>query len=409
VRTHPKNASIIYVLGLEFFMSTDGGGSYFDASDEMHVDHHGLGFGPGNDPVIYNGNDGGMYRSTNGGSAWTKLPDQPLTQIYRMALDQQIPDAIYIGAQDNGTSRTYTLAIDDWEEVYGGDGMQSVIHPLNSNKIWAQFQYGNIYVSSDGGSLWRTATGGISFNDRKNWNTPHIQDPHDTEQRYTGTHRVYRSTADRSWTPISADLTGGPHQGNAGQVDGSLTTLAVSPLDGSVLWAGSNDGYVQVSTDGGGTWTDVSASLPERWVTAVRADPLVRETAYVTISGYRWTEPLPHVFRTTDLGSSWVPIAGNLPEAPVNDLVVDPTGPGRLFVATDVGVYESRDGGVSWRVLGTGLPNALTTSLALNLERQELLVGTFGRSVFSIPLELDLIYADGFETGNLTRWGHWVP
>ncbi len=409
VRTHPKNPAIIYVLGLEFWMSTDAGQSYFDASDGMHVDHHGLDFGPGTNPVIYNGNDGGVYRSTDGGTVWTKLPDQPLTQVYRMALCQQNPGAIYIGAQDNGTCRTFTPAVDDWESIFGGDGMQTLIHPRNANKIWAQYQYGSIVVSTNGGSAWLLATLGITGSDRKNWNAPLIQDPHDPEQRYTGTHRVYRSTTDRNWTPISEDLTGGPHQGNPGQVDGSLTTLAVSPLDGSVLWAGSNDGYVHVSTNGGGSWTDVSASLPVRWITAVRADPLVRETAYVTISGFRWTEALPHVFRTTDLGVSWTPIAGNLPEAPVNDLVADPLNTGHLFVATDVGVYESQDGGLSWTMLGTGLPNALTTSLALDSSRQELLVGTFGRSVFSIPIEVDLIFADGFETGDSSRWGNSVP
>jgi photosystem II stability/assembly factor-like uncharacterized protein len=404
VRTHPMDPDTIYVLGLDFYMSSDGGASWVNASDEMHVDHHGLDFGPGSSPVIYNGNDGGMYRSTNGGTAWTKLPDQPLTQVYRLGLDQQNPGAIYLGAQDNGTCRTFTPALDDWEHIFGGDGFQPLIHPLNPNKIWALYQYGNLFVSTDGGTIWRSAMIGISFSDRKNWNTPLIQDPADPDLRYTATHRVYRSTADRNWTVISGDLTGGPHMGNPGQVDGSITTLSVSPLDTSVLWAGSNDGHVHVSTDDGDTWTDVSAGLPERWVTSVRADPFVRETAYVTISGFRWTEPLPHVFQTTDLGSTWTPIAGTLPEAPVNDLAADPTNQGRLFVATDVGVYQTLDGGLSWTMLGADLPNAITTSLALDPSAQTLLVGTYGRSVFSAAIAADLLFADGFETGDGSRW-----
>lgn len=404
VRTHPENPDWIYVLGLPFWRSTDGGSSYRNASGGMHVDHHGLGFGAGPGAVIYNGNDGGVYRSIDGGSVWTKLPNQPLTQVYRMAVDQGNHDALYIGAQDNGTTRTLTGATDDWVEVFGGDGMQPLIHPDVSTTMWAMFQYGNLYFTGNDGTTWLTATTGIPFGDRKGWNAPHIQDPHDANTRYFGSHRVFRNTSDRQWTPISPDLTGGPYLGNGGQVDGSLTTLAVSPLDAQVIWAGSNDGYVHVTTDGGGIWTDVSASLPERWVTAVRCDPFDRETAYVTISGYRWTEPLPHVFKTTNLGANWTPVAANLPEAPVNDLLVDPQIVDRYFVATDVGVYQTLDGGGSWSMVGDNLPNVVTTSLLLDGSGENLIVGTFGRSVFAVSREVETIFVDGFESGGASRW-----
>ncbi|MHC4303634.1 MAG: glycosyl hydrolase [Planctomycetota bacterium] len=384
VRTHPVDPSIIYVLGLDFYRSTTGGTSYQNASGGMHVDHHGLDFGPGPNPVIYNGNDGGVYRSTNGGSVWTKLYDLPITQAYRIALDASNPNACYLGAQDNGTNRTLTGATDDWEWIYGGDGFQPLVHPDNSNQVWAQYQYGNLAYSSNGGSSWSGASSGISGADRKNWNSPLIQDPTNTNRRYFGTNKVYRSASNTSWTPISPDLTGGPHSGNPGQVYGTLTTLAVSPLDGNQLWAGSDDGFVHVSRDGGGDWRDVSATLPVRWVTSVRTDPFHSQTAYVTISGFRWAEPLPHVFRTTDLGLTWEAIAGNLPEAPVNDFLADPNHPDRYFVATDVGVYETWNGGSSWSALGTNLPNVVVTSLALNPVSQELFAGTYGRSVFSI-------------------------
>jgi hypothetical protein len=181
---------------------------------------------------------------------------------------------------------------------------------------------------------------------------------------------------------ISPDLTGGPHENNPGQVRGTLTTLAVSKLDADVIWAGSDDGLVHVTTNGGGNWTDVSADLPERWVTSVRTDPFSRETAYVTISGFRWAEPLPHVFRTTDLGSTWVAIAGNLPEAPANDLVADPVYSGRYFVATDVGVYQTADGGSNWSMLGADLPNVVVNSLAFKESDRVLIAGTYGRSFF---------------------------
>ena len=421
VRTHPIDPQRIYVLGLPFYRSTNGGASYSDASGIMHVDHHGLEFGSGPNPVLYNGNDGGVYRSTNGGTVWTKCPNLPVTQIYRVGLDANNPDALYCGAQDNGTCRTLTGADDDWTMIFGGDGFQPVIHPLSSNRIWAQYQYGVVYYSSNGGGGWSYASNGLG-GDRVNWNAPHAQDPTDPDRRYFGTHRLHRNNGNTSWTPISPDLTGGPHLGNPGQVNGTLTTIRVSRLDGQVIWTGSDDGRVHVTTDGGASWSDVGAALPERWVTSVRTDPFARETAYVTISGFRWAEPLARVYRTTDLGTTWEAIAGNLPDAPVNDLLVDPDLPGRLFVAADLGVFQSVDGGGRWGMLGANLPNVVVNSLALDPIRRILYAGTYGRSFFAYALE-DAAAAEEFAAGTgpgsvpfrlypnpsmESTWIHWV-
>ncbi|MFH1313495.1 MAG: glycosyl hydrolase [Candidatus Eisenbacteria bacterium] len=394
VRTHPVDPDMVYVLGLDFYRSTDGGSSYSDASGGMHVDHHGLGFGSGVNPVIYNGNDGGVYRSTNGGSVWAKLYDLPITQIYRVALDASNPDALYGGSQDNSTVRTLSGATNDWTWILGGDGFQPLIHPGDSDRIWAQYQYGNVYYSNDGGSGWAYAMDGISGSDRNNWNSPLLQDPTDPSRRYFGTNKLYRSVTNTSWAAISADLTGGPHDDNPGQVRGTLTTIAVSPADADVIWTGSDDGFVHVTTNGGAGWTDVSAGLPDRWVTSVRTDPLSRETAYVTISGFRWAEPLAHVFRTADLGSTWVSISGNLPEAPANDLVVDPAYSGRYFVATDVGVYQTTDGGSTWSMLGADLPNVVVNSLVFKEVDRTLIAGTYGRSFFGYSVG-DVSAVDG--------------
>jgi len=408
VRTHPMDPDSIYVLGLDFWQSTDGGDTWGNASHGMHVDHHGLDFGPGSDPVIYNGNDGGVYRSDTSAGSWAHLPDLPVTQAYRLALDASNPYALYLGAQDNSTCRTLTGATDDWLSIYYGDGFQPLIDPHNSLRIWALYQYGGLSFSSNGGVTWLNATLGISPGDRKNWNAPHTPDPSDPDTRYFGTNRVYRSTGDRNWVVISPDLTGGP-QGDPGQVDGSLTTLAVAPMDSGVIWAGSNDGRVHMTENGGTTWTDVSAGLPDRWVTAVRPDPFDAQAAYVTISGYRWTDPLPHVFRTDDLGGTWEAIAGNLPEAPVNDLLADPDRPGRCFVATDVGVFATADGGTTWSAFGATLPRVVTNSLVLDRANQTLVVGTYGRSLFSAIIDPTLAFQDGFESGDTTQWSNTVP
>ncbi|MDM7914743.1 MAG: glycosyl hydrolase [Candidatus Eisenbacteria bacterium] len=387
VRIDPADPNKIFVLGLDFYRSTNGGTSWSETSGGMHVDHHALAFGPVPNPVIYEGNDGGVYRSTNGGSAWTLLPDQPITQIYRVALDPSHPGALYAGAQDNGTLRTLSGGLNDWQMIYGGDGFQPLVHPQNGNRIWAQYQYGSLSYSSNGGGYWVGATNGISYNDRHNWNTPVAFDRSDPNRMFYGTQKVYRSTNGTSWTAISGDLTGGAGGGSQGNVYGTVTTIESSPLDGNVVWAGSDDGHVSVTTNGGGAWTDVSGALPDRWITSVRTSPHARDTAYVTISGFRWNEPLPHVFRTTDLGANWSPIASNLPEAPANDLVVDPADPQRLFVATDVGVFETLDGGANWVMLGGDLPNVVVTCLAFEAVERVLVAGTYGRSFFSYDVD----------------------
>jgi hypothetical protein len=374
----------------------------------MHVDHHGYDWGPGSSPVMYNGNDGGVYRSIDDGDHWTKLPDLPVTQAYRVALDANNPYALYIGAQDNGTCRTLDSGTDNWSNVFGGDGFQPLIHPDDSFSIWAQFQYGSLYFSGNNGASWASATIGVSSSDRRNWNSPHVQDPTIPDQRYFGTNKVYRSTGDRTWSVISPDLTGNPG-GNPGQVDGTLTTIAVSPHNPNVIWTGSNDGYVQLTTNGGGDWFDLSGTLPQRWVTSVRVDPFTEEVAYVTISGFRWNEYLPRVYRTSDYGATWDPISGNLPDAPVNDFLADPDRQNRYFVATDVGVYETWDGGTTWSMLGSDLPNVVCTSMALDRDNQLLVVGTYGRSLFSRIINPDHLFVDGFESGDTSAWSGSVP
>ncbi len=389
VRIHPDDPERILVLGLTLWSSDDGGRSYVRSDDGMHVDHHALVFGPAPERVIYEGNDGGVYRSDDDAATWTELVDLPITQVYRLALDPSDARVLYVGTQDNGTCRTVTGALDDWERIAGGDGFAAVVHPDDPARVWTLRQYGHLKYSNDGGESWTEALKGIDPEDRVNWDAPHVMDPSDPGRRYYGTQRVYRSVGNLGWEAISPDLTGGTTQGQAGQVDGTLTTIGVSPVDGDVLWTGSDDGHVFVTDDGGGRWTDVSGDLPLRWVTAVRPDPRDAETAYATLSGFRWAESEAHVYRTDDLGRSWAPLGADLPDAPVNDLLVDPEQPGRLFAASDVGVFESVDGGAHWSALGRGLPIVVVNALALDAPRRILVAGTYGRSTFSCPVPVD--------------------
>ena len=388
VRIHPQDANTIFVVGFEVFRSTNGGGSYFEVGNNMHVDHHDVAFGSGNNPLIYAGNDGGVYTSANGSTFSKTTGDLPITQAYRIATATWNTDALWIGSQDNGTAQDLNGDA-NFEHIFGGDGFQPVPHPTNPNLLWAQFQFGNVHFSSNGGGNFTSAGGGLSGRD--NWNAPHAQDPTDSETRYFGTHRVYRSTSPTTWTQISGDLTGGIHQGNAGQVNGTLTTITVSPVDGDVIWSGSDDGYVHVTQNGGGSWIDVSDGLPERWITSIFCHPTQAGEALVTLSGFRWDEDIAHIYRTTDFGQTWIAVDGDLPDVPVNDVLIDPENTQHYYAATDVGVFRSTDGGASWLVFGVGLPNVVVNDFAFQPETRELFAGTYGRSIFSTELDDFLI------------------
>ncbi|MCB9089155.1 MAG: T9SS type A sorting domain-containing protein [Calditrichae bacterium] len=384
IRIDPTNPDVAYVLGLSIYKTTNGGQSWFYSSSGIHVDQHGLYIHPQNPAYLVAGNDGGIYISQNGGSSYSKSYHLPITQFYTGEIDYQQPQRLYGGTQDNGTIRTLSGGLDDWQQIYGGDGFYVRVDPEDHSYMYAESQYGGLGRSTNGGSSFTSALSGISGADRKNWNSPLELDPNTPQVLYFGTHRLYQSTnRAQSWTAISGDLTAGPSPGNL--VFGTLTTIAVAPADGSVIYTGSDDGTVSVTLNGS-DWSNISAGLPQRWITRVTVDPQDAHSAYVTLSGYRWDEYLPHIFRTTDAGSSWEDISGNLPEIPLNDVIVDPADDSTLFVAGDGGVFVTRNLGAQWDYLGSDLPLVPVTDLTLHHPTRTLLAATYGRSMFKYDL-----------------------
>lgn len=386
IRVSPSNPNTVFVVGFDLARSTNGGSSWSFITQDQHVDFHDLAIVPSSPGLFFSGNDGGVFSTTNSGGSWAKKPDLPITQFYAITVDPQLPQRIYGGTQDNSTPRTLTGALDDWDILIGGDGFTCIVDPTNSNVIYGEFQYGGLMKSTNGGSSFVDATSGVGFSDRINWHMPFVMDPSNSQRLYLGTHRVYRSTNGAGlWTAISPDLTDGSGGGNL--VFGTITTLAVAPSAPGTVYAGADDGNVHVTTNDGGSWTEIDAGLPLRWVTRVAVDPQNAAIAYVTFSGYKQDDFLPHVFRTTNFGGTWTDISSNLPEAPVNDLVVDPENTGRLYIATDVGVFETSDLGGSWEVMGTNLPFAVIADLELHNATRTLVAGTHGRSSFKISIE----------------------
>jgi len=383
VRVHPTNPDIVYVLDVSFMRSSNSGTTWTE-NYQTHVDHHALAFNPTNPDYLILGNDGGINISNNAGINWGPHHQIPATQFYEIGLDASNSLAYYGGTQDNGTNRTLDGGLDNWEHIFGGDGFYVLVDFVNPNIIYAESQFGNLGKSTDGGNSFDGATNGINSNEPTNWDTPVIMDPNNSNILYYGTDYLYRTNnAAGSWNKISPKLT----DYSGGRL-GTITTIAVAPSNSNVIYVGTDDSHVWESSDNAATWTEVSDGLPIRWVTRVVVDPMNENIVYVTFNGLKWKDPQPHVFRSTDKGTSWSDISSNLPDAPVNAFAVDNLNPHQLYLGNDVGMYISYNSGQSWQVLGEGLPVIPVGDIEIHSSTNQLVAGTYGRSMYKIDLDL---------------------
>jgi len=383
VRVHPTNPDQVYVLDVQFMVSTNSGDSWTERNIS-HVDHHALAFHPTNPNFAICGNDGGINISTNAGLNWGSPIQIPATQFYEIGLDANNPLAYYGGTQDNGTNRTQDSGLNNWQHIFGGDGFYVIVDFTNPNIIYAESQFGNLGKSTDGGNYFFDATNGINSSEPTNWSTPVIMDPNNSNILYYGTDYLYRTTDGAgNWTKISPKLTD-----YSGLRLGTLTTMAVAPTNSNVIYVGTDDSHIWVSSDNGSSWNEISDGLPIRWVTRVAVDPTNENIVYATFNGLKWRDPQPHVFKSTNKGTTWSDISSNLPDAPVNAFAVDPVEPSRLYLGNDVGMYVSFNSGQSWWVLGEGLPILPIGDIEIHPTTRELVAGTYGRSMYKIDLNL---------------------
>ena len=384
----PTDENTIYNVDFEVQKSTNGGASWSNAFSNVHVDQHALAFNAMVPGEVLLGNDGGLYYSSNDGASAVKDNSLPITQFYRFHVDAQNENKIYGGAQDNSTSRTQNGGLNNWSIINGGDGFQPLVDPTNTNVIYALSQNGNLRKSTNNAASFSNATSGISNGDRKNWDTPVVLDPTNSQILYYGANRLYRTTnAAGNWQAISPDLSNGPHTGNL--TFGTITTISVSPLDNQIVFVGTDDGKAWVTPDGGSNWDDISVGLPERWFTKILASREDPNTVYLTVSGYRFGENSGHVYKSTDLGANWTDISVSMPDIPVNDIEKDSYG--NLYVGTDIGVLASNDEGSNWSVLGDNLPSVVVNDLHIHEVSEYLYAGTYGRSSYKIDIADDIL------------------
>jgi len=386
IHVDPNDENTIYNVDFEVQKSTDGGNTWFDAFPGVHVDQHALAFNAMADNEVLVGNDGGVYKSTDGGNSSGSMDNLAITQFYRISVDPNDSDVVYGGSQDNGTWRT---RVNDgvnynWANVFGGDGFQPLIH-TNGNTLYAQSQRGNLVRSNTRPVVnFVFATNGINGSDRNNWDTPIVFDPQNNDFIYYGTNRVWRSENNaNTWSVISPDLTDGPAPGILNF--GTITTIDVSPVDSDVIIVGTDDSNIWITTDGGANWNNTSSTLPNLWTTKVLADREDPSSFYVTFSGYRYGNNFSHVFRTVNSGADWIDIGSGLPDIPINDIVQDKNA--NLYLATDVGVLSSSDEGELWTPCGGNMPDVVVTDLAIHDADDLLFAGTYGRSAFKLDIE----------------------
>jgi photosystem II stability/assembly factor-like uncharacterized protein len=382
----PGNSNVIFAGGAQnssgsVVQSLDGGNTWTIYAN-IHPDAHAFVFTP-DGSILYVGNDGGMWSTTQITSTainWTNLNTGLATEQFYpgLSIDSNNANIGFGGTQDNGTE-SY-IGTTTWNVVNCGDGGVTLIdNTTNPDTVYANCIGATFTKSTNGGLSFQSAQNGINTSDKVSWTPPAAIDPANPQRLYFGTQYVYQTTNGAgTWKEISPDLTNGA----------TLTAIAVSPVNPNTVWAGSGDSQVSITQNAlagtSASWSNVTGTdmLPNRYITAIAADPQQAGTAYVAFSGFSgYGDNLGHVFTTTNAGASWTDISGNLPNIPADDIVVDPLQANTLYVATDFGVFYTTNGGTAWGTLVNGLPRAAVLSLKLHPSRN-LFAATHGRSMW---------------------------
>jgi len=409
VFSDPKNPDVVYVLNVQFLKSIDGGRT-FTTVRTPHSDHHDLWINPKDPNIMIHASDGGASVTFNGGLTWTEQ-DYPTAQFYHVTIDSQFPYYIYGAQQDNTTvgiaSRTTSFGIDrtDWFPVGGGESGYIAVRPDDPNIVYAG-SYGGLLTRFDKRtreikniSVWPETPIGAGAKDIKyrfQWTYPIVISPHDPNVLYVTGNHVFRSTDEgMTWEVISPDLTrndtskigpsGGPitKDNTTAEYYCTIFAFAESPVKKGVLWAGSDDGLIHVSTDNGKTWTNVTPKELPEWslISIIEPSPFDAGTAYVAATKYKLGDFKPYIFKTTDYGKTWKKIVNGIPDGHFTRVVrADPNRKGLLYAGTEFGIYVSFDDGENWQTLQLNLPITPIYDIAVHPREKDLVVATHGRS-----------------------------
>ncbi len=414
----PHEFDKVYFANNYLMVTVDGGKTFQNVNESSkHVDNHTVVFRQSDPDYLMVGTDGGVYESFDMANSWRHLGNMPITQYYKIALDDAKPFyTIYGGTQDNNTqggpSRTNTnsgMTNADWKVVLGGDGHQPATEPGNPNIVYAQSQEGYFtridMASGDKVAIRPQPAYGESY-ERYNWDAPILVSAHSPSRIYVASHRLWKSD-DRgdTWNAISGDLTRNEERFNLpimGRKQGltnawdvyamsnynTISSIAESPKNEQLMYIGTDDGFIQITENGGKTWdaTEVKKlpGAPDRgYINDIKADLFDENTAYLALDNHKNGDYKPYLYITTNKGKSWKCISSNIPENNyVWRIVQDHINPNLLFVGTEFGLYFTVDGGEHWKQIKSGVPTISFRDLAIQRRENDLVAASFGRSIY---------------------------
>ncbi|WP_372792704.1 glycosyl hydrolase [Lutibacter sp.] len=396
IAVNESNENKIYIGGVPLLKSDDSGKTFTSINKEnVHSDHQAIWVDSKLEGHIINGNDGGLNISYDDGENWIKNNSASVGQFYSVNVDNQKPYNIYGGLQDNGVwyGPSNYKASKKWESngdypykmIGGGDGMQVQIDSRDHNIVYSGSQFGYYYrinlKTDERIDIHPTHELGDSPY-RYNWQTPILLSSHNQDILYMGANKLLRSMdKGETFEVISDDLTTGGKKGNV--PFGTLTSISESSLQFGLIYVGSDDGYVNVTSNAGGSWNRISDNLPqELWVSRVIASQHEKERVYVTLNGYRTDDFKPYIFVSENMGKTWKNINNNLPNFAINVVIEDPTDENILFIGTDNEVYVTFNRGETWEVFSNGIPKVAVHDLVIQKEAKDLVIGTHGRSIY---------------------------
>jgi photosystem II stability/assembly factor-like uncharacterized protein len=397
VGVSPANPNHVLCGGLDWYRSTDGGSTLNQVSnwwagyggvippegpegppDYVHADQHAIVFHPTDAQIVYIGSDGGIFKSTDGGQTWAgRNGGLVTTQIYAGFANGSATAALAVGGlQDNGTIKY--MGTPSWSKIFGGDGGWCAIDPANESVIYEEYVYLNMYKSEDGGDNWIEIHPYSST--EANFIAPFVICESSPNVLYAGTRGVKKSTnGGTSWT----------YPGGGSSWNGTpMAVIGVSFTSPDTLCAATGSSAtsaifeVRRSVNGGATWTNVTAGLPNRYPTDITYDRQDGRNVWLTFSGYGTS----HVFSSTDAGLTWTDRTSNLPDIPVQSVAIDPANSDWVYVGTDLGIYRTVDGGATWMEMNNGLPLAMILDLVIRPADRLMRAATFGNGVYEIAL-----------------------
>ncbi len=404
----PKNPDVVYILNTGTYRSIDGGKTFMPIRTP-HGDNHGFWIDPENPKRLINGNDGGATISTDWGASWTSLMNQPTAQFYHVIADNRFPYWLYGAQQDNSTvaiasaSANGGIGVSDFHAVGGGESGYIAPDPNNPEIVYAGSYGGDISrydhrtEETEMIDPWPRNPIGWGMADLKHrfqWTEPIVFSPHDPHTLYYAGEVLFKTTDEgKSWTIISPDLTrndkskqessGGPiTKDNTGvEVYDTIFSVVESPVQKDLIWAGSDDGLIHLTRNGGGNWENVTPKAMPEWgtVSMIEASPSEAGTAYVAVERHKMDDFAPYIFKTSDFGKTWTTLVNGIPkDVYVHSVRIDPKRKGLLYAGTERGVYVSFDDGANWQSLQLNLPVSPVNDLVV--KNDDLAVATHGRS-----------------------------